>query len=81
VNRLDISVYGTCRNCFGPHHSTSQGTFVWTRHFIRHAEWTDEYRVVPLGLLQAPRLSLPRGTGNLPVAAVRRGVGSHASRI
>lgn len=54
---LDVTAFGNRANAFGPLHHTNpalrwQGPDAWRS---RGAEWTNAYRLRPMGLLRAPR--------------------------
>ena len=68
VNRLEIQVTGSRRNLLGPLHNvekyprwTGPGQFVTTGE-----AWTDDYVLLPYGLMQDPVLSVRVNEGRRP---------------
>ena len=57
-NELCFEVFGHCRNSHGPlHFAQETPDFISTEHFATHGEdWTDNYVLVPCGLIKAPVL-------------------------
>jgi hypothetical protein len=57
---LTVEVISHRRNAFGPLHNTEE-PMRWTgpaQFVTHHSTWTDDYLLVPCGLLAAPRLSV-----------------------
>ncbi|KPK65735.1 MAG: hypothetical protein AMK73_02150 [Planctomycetes bacterium SM23_32] len=60
--RLAVEVVGHRRNAFGPlHHAESHPRWTGPETFVTAGEqWQDDYNLVPVGLMAAPRLSIRR---------------------
>jgi prepilin-type N-terminal cleavage/methylation domain-containing protein len=69
-NELCFEVFGHCRNSHGPLHFAQKApNFISSEHFATQGkDWTDDYILVPCGLIGAPLLTIRELQGKINYA-------------
>lgn len=64
MNDLDVVLYSSLRNVFGPHHhKDGDPSIVWLGTFLRNEDWTQDYHSVKFGIDGPARLNVVRKKG------------------